>query len=234
MNKKDKKIVGTPSFKDLYMVWEKSDHSEPEADLQYIIDYLMKYSFTLDMAKDLAYNLIEGFKKKSIDMSSIVDTEADDSSTMEDTPLEERGIFLSKLDIKIIQEAIDKIGHSPLTKEEFQRISLLTAFAAYARTHPHPKKWIRCSEKDKQKIYNMAGFAKNMPTKEKLTLTAYMHSMYGMNMRVIGSTKPTPCYLFDWQEPEEFANLIKIGEVNDKEVIKKYLENLIAEKLSKE
>ena len=80
----------------------------------------------------------------------------------------------------------------------------------------------------------MAGFAKNMSTKEKLTLTADMHNMYGMNMRVIGSTKPTPCYLFDWQEPEEFANLIKIGEANDKEVIKNYLENLMEKEPSKE
>ena len=223
------KIVGSPSFKELFAVWEASDHSEPENDLQYIIDYLMKYGFNLDMAKDLAYNLIEGFKKKSIDMSTIVDEEQEDLSTIEDTPLPERGIFLAKLHMKIIQEALDSLELLPPTKEEFQRISLLTAFAAYARTHPHPKKWIRCSEKDKQNIYNLAGFSKNMSTKEKLALTAYMHSLYGMNMRVIGSTNPTPCYLFDWQESEEFANLIKIGEANDKEAIKNYLEKLIEE-----
>lgn len=227
---KEKKMTGSPSFDAMYTIWKKSEHANPEHDLEIIAEYLMRYDFTLDMAKDLAYNLIEGFKKKSIDSSSIVDNEEDNLSTIEDTPLEDRGIFLAKQDIDFIQKAINNIGHSLLTKEEFQLISLLTAFAAYARTHPHPKKWVRCSEKDKQKIYNMAGFAKNMPTKEKINLTNYIHETYEMNMRVIGSNNPTPCFLFDWQEQEDFANLIKIGEANDKDAIKNYLGHLMEEK----
>ena len=115
----------------------------------------------------------------------------------------------------------------PLNKGEFQLISLLISFMAYARTHPHPKKWIRCGDKDKQKIYLLAGFPKNMPTKEKLGLTTCMHTLYGMNMRVIGSTQPTPCYLFDWQDEAEFDTLIKIGEAHDMFAIKNFLNNII-------
>lgn len=222
-NNNNTKRSSFPSFKEVYNLWKESDHMDPEADLELITNYLIKYKFSLDIAKDLAYNLIESFKKKTVE----VDNTEGDEPLIENIPLEDRGIFLSKLDISFITDTVKSMKPFPLNKGEFQLISLLISFMAYARTHPHPKKWIRCGDKDKQKIYLLAGFPKNMPTKEKLGLTTCMHTLYGMNMRVIGSTQPTPCYLFDWQDETEFDTLIKIGEAHDVFAIKNFLNNII-------
>ena len=82
-----------------------------------------------------------------------------------------------------------------LAQEDPQVARLLVAFATYARAYPHSSNWIHY---DKKTIMYLAGLDK-LRVQEQQSLTNYLHEHYSLNMQVVGSTQPIPCFRFEWQ-----------------------------------
>lgn len=102
-----------------------------------------------------------------------------------------------------------------LSKEEIQVSKLLVAFATYARAYPHSSNWIHY---DKKTIMYLAGLDK-LRVADQQSLTNYLHEHYNLNMQVVGSTQPIPCFRFEWQvnQPRITTLIDKDGVVISKE-----------------
>ena len=125
-----------------------------------------------------------------------------------------KNLYLTLEDICFISNAVQ----NDKDKYSVDLFKLLTAYAAHARANPHPKQWIKCDAKDKNFIFFLASCS-NIGAKEKEILTNTLHLVYNMNMRVIGSNQPTPCFRFEWQvqqsSPEDPENeLVSIGPIS--------------------
>ena len=75
---------------------------------------------------------------------------------------------------------------------------LLVAFAAWDRAHPHPSGWIRY---DRPAIMCLAGLSGLRPSEQE-ALTKLLHRSYGLDMQVVGSNSPIPCFRLSWMEEE--------------------------------
>lgn len=76
----------------------------------------------------------------------------------------------------------------------FELRCLLMSLLVNYRRNWHPKGWVRY---DRRAIMHMAGLSlSSQKTKEELT--SYLHREYGMEMQVVGSNSPMPCYMFAW------------------------------------
>lgn len=76
---------------------------------------------------------------------------------------------------------------------------LLVAFVAWDRAHPHPSGWIRY---DRPAIMCLAGLSGLRPSEQE-TLTQLLHRSYGLDMQVVGSNSPIPCFRLSWLAEEE-------------------------------
>ena len=76
---------------------------------------------------------------------------------------------------------------------------LLVAFAAWDRAHPHPSGWIRY---DRPAIMCLAGLSGLRPSEQE-ALTQLLHRSYGLDMQVVGSNTPIPCFRLSWLAEEE-------------------------------
>ena len=85
---------------------------------------------------------------------------------------------------------------------------LLVAFTAHALSNYHPSGWIKY---DKKAIISLARLGKlSMAEQEKLT--QQLHSSFGINMRVVGSAQPIPCYALPWlSSPQENTPVSLMG-----------------------
>lgn len=77
---------------------------------------------------------------------------------------------------------------------DFQLLALLTSFVAYARYNAHPSNWIHY----KKHIIFYLAYLDKLKESERISLTQQLHSDYGLNMQVVGSTNPIPCFQFTW------------------------------------
>lgn len=75
---------------------------------------------------------------------------------------------------------------------------LLVAFAAWNRAHPHSSGWIRY---DRPAIMCLAGLSGLRPSEQE-SLTQLLHRSYGLDMQVVGSNSPIPCFRLSWMEEE--------------------------------
>ena len=82
-------------------------------------------------------------------------------------------------------------------------LRLLVAFALYARANPHPSHWIKY---DRATIFFLADL-QELKTSEQERLTKYLHEYYNLNMRVVGSNTPLPCFKLKWmaEQPNPFV-----------------------------
>lgn len=76
---------------------------------------------------------------------------------------------------------------------------LLVAFAAWNRAHPHSSGWIRY---DRPAIMCLAGLSGFRPSEQE-ALTQLLHRSYGLDMQVVGSNSPIPCFRLSWLAEEE-------------------------------
>lgn len=135
-------------------------------------------------------------------------------------------LYLSSFDIDKISQFI-KDDQDKFPPEIFK---LLISFAAFSRANFHPNGWIKYDQKSKDYIFYLASVIKK-DQKYKEYLTNTLHLIYNLNMRVVGSTQPIPCFQLGWQEPisspETGASnyLVMIGE-NSPESIDNFFEFL--------
>lgn len=82
-------------------------------------------------------------------------------------------------------------------------LRLLVAFALYARANPHPSHWIKY---DRATIFFLADL-QELKTSEQERLTKYLHEYYNLNMQVVGSNTPLPCFKLKWmaEQPNPFV-----------------------------
>ena len=79
---------------------------------------------------------------------------------------------------------------------------LLLSFIVFYRKYFHLSGWIKY---DKKNIFHFAGLSKlSSSTQEKLT--RYLHEHYGLDMRVVGSNQPIPCFSFKWAVENDRTN----------------------------
>lgn len=123
--------------------------------------------------------------------------------------------FLYVEDIRLYKEKTEKEKNLNLKK-------LLLAFMIFARLNPHPSFWIRY---DREEIFFLAGLTK-LKTSEQELLTKSLHKCYDLNMQVVGSNSPIPCFKIEWlakDYPEELKVLV--GDYNP-ETIEHLSQNL--------
>lgn len=110
-----------------------------------------------------------------------------------DAPLSEQCI-ITELDLAQVNTYLP-ILDTPHARRLF--LALVFNF----RANFHPSGWIRYEKKN---IMYLAGLDK-LPVRDQESLMNQMHRTCGLNMRVIGSNNPIPCYNFTWAEvpPQE-------------------------------
>lgn len=203
--------------------------------VQILKDSLLANSFSEQQADLIAPSLLHYFREaerqefiQSIDvMETIIealpDAQKEDqdflSSMSSEASLTDHPLLLSDQDINWLKENL---------KEELNlNVSLLiVAFAAFARSHPHRSDWIHY---DKKEIFSLAGrqIAK-LSVKDQQSLTKEIHDKYGLNMQVVGSMQPIPCFQFDWQLPlsNSSQKLEVLGEYSHQTVYDFVINNL--------
>lgn len=79
---------------------------------------------------------------------------------------------------------------------------LILTYSFFARLHSHPSGWIKCDAKDKLYIEYLASTS-SLSSQEKASLLLTLHSSFGLEMRVVGSKNPVPCFSFTWQHQQQ-------------------------------
>jgi len=179
-------------WRDLYTFCILSTADAPTLTLQ-LQSELEARGFTPDKAAVLAPSLLKFFQ--NIKKEDFVNPNEEEAT-------------LSAEDISLLKE---KLLHEP--SQEARR--LLTAFLVYSRANPHPSFWIKY---DRKVIMFLASLDK-LKVSEQISLTNHLHNLYNLDMRVVGSNQPTPCFRFEWQATESPIDdtknpLVLIGPLN--------------------
>ena len=180
-------------WKDIYTTYIQSIDQTPEERSQKVIDYLTSVGFSDEQASSIAASLIKTFTD-------------DLSNTFIDSDQEEA--CLSIQDIKLLKE---KLLHEP--SKDIRR--LLVTLLVYARANPHPSFWIHYDKK----VINFLASIHKLKVSDQNLLTIQLHNLYNLDMQVVGSVQPIPCYRISWQaeQPpiEDASNpLVLIGPLN--------------------
>lgn len=72
--------------------------------------------------------------------------------------------------------------------------SFLLALIVNYRRNFHKSGWVKYDRKSLVYLSDIGA----MSIKDQEELTCYLHTEYGLNMQVVGSNSPTPCYKIDW------------------------------------
>lgn len=135
---------------------------------------------------------------------------------------------LSLYDINILKEKMKDESDPAIA-------CLLVSLLVYARANPHHSNWIKY---DRKVIMFLSSL-----TKKKISLQTYLtnklHNLYNVNMRVIGSSQPIPCFNIAWHDDQPPVNspenpLIDIGSVEPETISKFVLTTIMPKKLKKE
>lgn len=203
-----------PKWKEIYSLYLNIDITQfinaPTDDdyIKIVKEYLLKQGFDEDYSDYMSRLLIKSFND---DMrKQFIECE-------EDAELTE-----ARLTLLDIQELKARLLHEP--SPEIRR--LLVSYAVYARANPHHSFWIR----NDKKVINFLASIQKMRVQDQILLTNRLHTLYNLDMRVVGSKQPIPCFKLSWQaeqpEPDTPENpLVLIGPLNPA-IIKSFAEQL--------
>ena len=111
-------------------------------------------------------------------------------------------LFLSTIDVERYNDLTAADPHISLPIKR-----LLLALMSVYRRNFHHSGWVKY---DKKFIFYLAGL-QDLPVKEVEELTQYLHQEYGLDMQVVGSNSPVPCFKIDWlfkqPQPGSHVNL---------------------------
>lgn len=139
---------------------------------------LLEKGFTEDQATNIANALLTTFINLSREKPFI---ETDDNPDINEARL-------SLYDIKLLKQ---KLIHEP--SQDLKR--LLVTYLVYARANPHPSFWI----KNDKKVINFLASLQKLKVSEQILLTNRLHNLYNLDMQVVGSNQPIPCFKIAWQ-----------------------------------
>lgn len=182
----------------------KDLNKTPEEIKTELITFLQKrYNFSATSAKKVVSNLYNSFSKGEF-QKSIIDPAssknsspspdfADSPSSSQTVPSESSNIMLTSQDF---QKFVELTQADPEITPEIKK--LLLSFIIFYRRNFHPSGWIRY---DRKNIFYLAG-ANLYSVSQQEKMTKFLHERYALNMRVVGSNQPTPCYGFSWLQEQ--------------------------------
>lgn len=165
----------------IYSLYFKFTDAAPEDRSKAIEDYLTLEGFSPEQASSITSALVKTFHPGL--PALFVESNPDE---------EENEAKLSLQDIKLLKE---KLLNEP--SAEVRR--LLVSFLVYARANPHPSFWIKY---DKKIIHFLASTQKLKVTEQNI-LTMRLHTLYNLDMQVVGSNQPIPCFRISWQAEQQ-------------------------------
>lgn len=172
---KDFLSIQPRGWKTIYSLYYNTLDKTPEERRTIIKNYLLfEKGFTEEHAEQVTAKVLKTF------------TEELPSKFVENDETQEARLSLQ--DIKLLKE---KLLHEP--SAEVRR--LLVSFLVFARANPHPSFWI----KNDKKVINFLASIDKMRTQDQILLTNRLHTLYNLDMQVVGSNQPIACFRISWQ-----------------------------------
>ena len=172
---KDFLSIQPRGWKTLYSLYYNTLDKTPEERRAIIKNYLIiEKGFTEEHAEQVTAKVLKTF------------TEELPAKFVENDETQEARLSLQ--DIKLLKE---KLLHEP--SAEVRR--LLVSFLVFARANPHPSFWI----KNDKKVINFLASIDKMRTQDQILLTNRLHTLYNLDMQVVGSNQPIACFRISWQ-----------------------------------
>lgn len=196
--------IKSEESKQLYNIYKTcvSDNRGREATITAISSFLQSsYDISAQIADAVAARVFDNFYSGSF-QETLLDNIilASDQTASTERPSSPDAI-VSLEDYKKFEEFIAADTEAtPSIKK------LLLSFIIFYRLNYHPSGWIKY---DKKNIFYLAGISK-LSTAQQEKMTNYLHSHYGLNMRVVGSNQPTTCYNMYWLQDQP-----PVGSVNN-------------------
>ena len=172
---KDFLSIQPRGWKTIYSLYYNTLDKTPEERRAIIKKYLIfEKGFTEEHAEQVTAKVLKTF------------TEELPAKFVENDETQEARLSLQ--DIKLLKE---KLLHEP--SQEVRR--LLVSFLVFARANPHPSFWI----KNDKKVINFLASIDKMRTQDQILLTNRLHTLYNLDMQVVGSNQPIACFRISWQ-----------------------------------
>lgn len=197
-NKKFLKLY-PEEIQSLYEIYKRGVFSSPprlrmEIEQQFTNFLHSTYKFPKNpVAGSIATRLYDSFSSPSFKEALLDDLVA--SAIGEEVRHFAPKITLSCEDYKRFCEMSAVLSTDIPTDPDLPRLkALLLAFVVFYRKDYHPTGWVRY---DKKNIFHLAGVSRlSASTQERLTTK--LHTLCSLDMRVVGSNQPIPCFTISW------------------------------------
>ena len=179
-------------WQQLHSIYEahKGADSTPESLAALLVPPLENAGFSADDSAKIAASFVRSFDAVEDAKALGAAQDAPDYESA-GSPSGKLRLTLSLLDVNCLRAML-------ADEPSYDARRLLVAFAAWDRANPHPSGWIRY---DRAAIMCLAGLA-NLRPSEQEALTQLLHRSYGLDMQVVGSNSPIPCFRLSWLEEE--------------------------------
>lgn len=176
VNSEDFSVLPTPEDKASYLQQQLAEKLSSS------------FSFPTSVAEQISARIVKLFPcLQDIETQFIITTNTNtDTNTQPQTPT----IFITLKDYERFMEKIQLSNVSPTD----QLKSLLFSFMVFYRDNYHPTGWVRY---DRKNIFYLAGLS-TLSTQKQEKLVNKLHDHFGLDMRVVGSNQPIPCFKINW------------------------------------
>ena len=179
-----KEIVTSEDFSALLTPEEQTDYIQK----QLAEKFSSSFSFPASVAEQISARVVKLFPRlQDIETQFIINTQ---TNTNTDTQPQTPTIFITLKDYERFMEKI-QLSNIPPTD---QLKSLLFSFMVFYRDNYHPTGWVRY---DRKNIFYLAGLS-TLSAQKQEKLVNKLHDHFGLDMRVVGSNQPIPCFKINW------------------------------------
>lgn len=189
----------TPEIQFLYSVYRdclKQKLSIADIRATMIKTLVEKYEFTQTIALTI-FNEIMHFFSSPRFTDTYINTITDEETLTKIVAHLNKKIPRISLTLKDYERFTEKTSIDDQMTNQLKR--LLLSFIVFYRDNYHSTGWVRY---DRNNIFYLAGLSK-LSSKQQEKLVNYLHLNYNLDMRVVGSTQPIPCYKIDWLYDQE-------------------------------
>ena len=185
-------------IQDTYAAYKEIISSQPDITPREIRQQLssfvsVTYSLSTPLSDKVAKNLYDLYSSPDY-LSQFIAPETD-------------VLYLSASDLSLFFDKISSEASNPDQHLANQIRSLLLSFIVHYRMNYHPSGKIQY---DRKSIFYLAGLSK-LPSVQQQALTQYLHIHYNLDMYVVGSNRPIPCFALPWLEQSSPDPIIKFG-----------------------
>ena len=161
----------------------------------------LSQTFRMETAAEIADKVLVSFEDTTLALKFYDKSDNPDSEAEYVKPE-------AQLTIKDIELLREKLA----SEDSKDAARLLVSFLVYARANPHPSNWIKY---DSKVIMFLSSLQKKRVA-DQTSLTNKLHCFYGLNLRVVGSKNPIPCFNIAWHDSQPPVNspdnpLVDIG-----------------------